>query len=48
MGLLMSESMPLDHMLDDTAWMRERLSEWLYAADADDDVLKYEVMEIAG
>lgn len=46
MGLLMSESMPFDPMLDDTSWMHERISEWMYAVDAGGDAFRYEVTKI--
>ena len=34
MGLLMSETMLIDPMLDDTTWLRESLSDWAYEQDA--------------
>jgi hypothetical protein len=33
MGLLMSDTMLIDPMLDDTAWLRDSLGAWTYGPD---------------
>jgi len=45
MGLLMSDTMPSDLMLDDAAWMRESVSAWVQATDAARDPYDYEGAE---
>ena len=42
MGLLMSDTVLIDPMLDDTAWMRDTVSDWAYAMEADRDAYEYE------
>jgi hypothetical protein len=45
MGLLMSDTMPSDPMLDDAAWMRESVSAWVQATDAARDPYEYEAAD---
>jgi hypothetical protein len=45
MGLLMSDTVLIDPMLDDTAWLRESLSEWVHAPDALRDSYEHEAAE---
>jgi hypothetical protein len=42
MGLLMSDTMPLDSLHGTTTWMHEGLTDWVYAADAARDLPEYE------
>jgi hypothetical protein len=43
MGLLFSDTMLIDPMLDDTAWVHDSLREWARASDASRDGTEDEV-----
>ena len=48
MGLLMSDTGLIDPMLDDIAWLRDTVSDWAYAMEADRDACEYEVADPPG
>ena len=43
MGLLMSDTTLIDPTLDDTAWLRESLSDWAFEQEAARDAAEAEV-----
>ena len=45
MGLLMSDTVLIDPMLDDTRRLLDGLSEWAYALDAASDRYDYEAAD---
>jgi hypothetical protein len=45
MGLLMSDTLLIDPMLDDTLRLRDGLSEWAYAMDAARDRYEHEAVD---
>jgi hypothetical protein len=45
MGLLMSDAMPLDPMIDDLTWLRNTVRNWDYAMDSARDTYEYEMAE---
>jgi hypothetical protein len=47
MGLLMSDTMLIDPMLDDAAWLRNAVSDWASALDAARDAYEYESADSA-
>ena len=47
MGLLMSDTMLIDPLLDDTMRLRDGLGAWAYAPDAARDVYEHEAADPA-
>ena len=45
MGLLLSDTMLVDPLLDDTMWLRDGLGAWAYALDVASDPYDHEAVD---
>ena len=47
MGLLMSDTMLIDPMLDDTTWFKDSLREWSFAPESTRGISERETADLA-